>query len=56
MDPEAMSAWALYIVLICTALCLSYWISERAVLALGPSLAAELVAGMASFALGSCLF
>ena len=30
--------------------------SERAAVALGPSSAAELVAGMASFVLGSCLF
>ena len=56
LDPEAKLAWGQCTVLLRTDLTFILLDSERAVLVLGPSLAAELVAGMASFVLGSCLF
>ena len=56
LDPEALPAWGQCIVLVRVGLTFILLDSGRAVLALGPSSAVELVAGMASFALGSCLF
>ena len=56
LDPEAMPAWSQCTVLVRAYLTFILLNSVRAVLALGPSSAAELVTSVASFALGSCLF
>ena len=56
LDPEAMPAWSQCTVLMSAALVFILLDSGRAAVALGPSSAVELVAGMASFVLGSCLF
>ena len=56
LDPEVMPAWGQCTVLMSAVLVFILLNSERAVIALGPSSAAELVVGVTSFALGSCLF
>ena len=55
-DPEAMPGWGQCTVRASAGFGFYLIDSERAAVALGPSLAAELVAGMTSFAFGSCLF